>query len=111
MINKDRIREWVEALRSGKYKQGSYGLKSEDCDSYVGCDISELGVWDGEFYSNEEFTEWGLLPILVSNYYGLESGDPYVTYKGKKHTLSCLNDDFDLSFDEIADLIEKEYLS
>lgn len=56
MVPKKVRDQWVEALESGKYKQGHQQLKEDDgetgyCCLGVLCDISEKGRWnDNEYF-------------------------------------------------------------
>lgn len=102
------IKKWVAALRSGEYKQGKGALQSKDgyCCLGVGCDIfipkdkqvlDPMGLLMGS-YPNSQLLAPSWLPAIN------------LDYSNKNKTmLSTLNDN-GKSFDEIADLIEKEYL-
>lgn len=127
-LNKPRIRKWVNALRSGKYKKTTGRLKGiitskpTYCCLGVACEISKLDTWDYDGYYDDAQTE---LPGSVCDYYGFQSGDPEVTLTrtlvvkksetkylpGDRVHLARLNDDFGLSFKKIADLIEREFLA
>lgn len=123
---KKRIREWVNALRSGKYKQGRSYLRNnadEYCCLGVACDIYDPKRWEKaasrwmylEGSSQNDVT----LPEEVRDWLGLdpETDDPRVRYRGRTLGLTILNDgSTDLgiqphTFAEIADLIEAEFLS
>lgn len=103
--------EWVEALRSGKYKQGKSYLKS--CDGTAHCCLGVLA----ELYVAKGKGEW--------NVYGEDDPrNPTITIEGKKDfdpdaflpeatldertqlQLSKMNDEGGKSFSEIADYIE-----
>jgi len=137
-MNKGLVRQWVEALRSGKYKQGRKALRNID-DSYcclgVLCDISKNtldltwehdsnDVCESEIYTMEK--NGGVLPDSVWEYLGKD-----VNYKVNISTtnskipksvidsfiqplshiyLVTLNDQYQLSFEQIADIIEEEFL-
>lgn len=107
--------QWLEALRSGDYEQGEEYLHYDDkfCCLGVLCDIyikenPESEDWDGDaeptFYGNA-YT----LPQEVLSWSGLEHENPKVPHLDKLDTISLshLNDDYHLSFEKIADLIEK----
>lgn len=112
-MNQEIKTKWLAALRSGKFTQGTGYLAKRHFDSPhyshccmgVLCEILELpttcnggkvkGYCDGS-------TEW--LPDEAVRLAELPSGNP-VTSKGQ---LTKLNDVDGLSFDEIADIIEKE---
>lgn len=132
-INKELVKKWVEALRSGKYKQGRSALRNRDnefCCLGVLCDISkqDLGIdWklDDEIYYMEELG--GVLPDKVWEYLG----KGVTNYKVEISTtnskipsslfgegvllknyvyLVTLNDCYGVSFERIADIIEEEFL-
>lgn len=103
---------WIKALRSGEYKQGMGGLRNtedEFCCLGVLCDVvkSDLGLkWDlikdSGYYNISSYNE--CLPGIISNYtnisnYGeLPNGDELTGY----------NDDRGYTFEQLADIIEKE---
>lgn len=99
--------KWLEALRSGKYKQGRYGLRSEDdrfCCLGVLCDISGLGEWEdlprgGYIYKRREEGDDGGLPQFLHD-------SANMTYQ-QEDRLMGMNDIDGLNFPEIADWIEE----
>lgn len=128
-----RVKElWLAALRSGKYEQTTNMLhlkidgKSKFCCLGVLCEIAstELDITveekkDKVFYDNEfnilsnKILKWAGLPRNI--------GDPLipkrdlpeikgVIFGGSNSLISLglLNDDYRLSFDKIADIIERE---
>lgn len=128
---KKAIRDaWVNALRSGEYQQGRGTLRrfnTDDgvrSDSYcclgVLCDLAErAGAVDSyesgvapdngrvEYGSVLEREAW-FLPLSVRNWSGLDASDPPVEYEGVACSLTSLNDDIQLSFTEIADIVESQ---
>lgn len=46
-LDEEFVRKWIEALRSGEYKQGRNQLRTGDsfCCLGVACDISQIGTW------------------------------------------------------------------
>jgi len=94
MDNKAR---WLEALRSGKYKQGKQRLRKGDsfCCLGVLCDITDSSGWSGDEYLGHT----GLAPIDVLRGCGV----PFCAAE----QLATLNDS-GRSFEEIADYIEKK---
>lgn len=135
-INKELVKQWVEALRSDKYEQGKKALRSKDdkfCCLGVLCDISKTHLnidWEPE-EEREDFKIYvmdkngGVLPDKVWEYLGKEAVDYKVqitTTNSKIPTfitesypfsliyLITLNDRYKLSFSEIADIIEEEFL-
>ena len=55
---RDHLRRWVEALRSGEYKQGTGRLRSGDeyCCLGVACDVYRLTTKKGRWFDREAFT-------------------------------------------------------
>lgn len=100
----NRIREWVKALRSGKYKQARGALRNDNayCCLGVACDLSGVADWkdleesgwvyDGEsgFPSHAVLSIFGLTPAEASS-------------------LAELNDSGGI-FTEVADRIEASIL-
>lgn len=108
---------WVDALRSGKYKQGTgqllevTGVYTVHCCLGVLCDIASAGgvisTSRNEFgtkYDKEHYT----LPAKVVEWAGLDNNDPTVTWEHYQRTLSQINDSGEANFNDIADLIESQ---
>ena len=100
-MTKAEAREWVEALRSGKYRQGHGVLKDsvgdnnfEYCCLGVECEVHPE--------QNKAVSVGGFLASDHNTYYRLAS--PVQTQ------LVNLNDATRLSFSEIADYIEAEII-
>lgn len=132
MTNKDNIRLWVDALRSGQYVQGHGALRPEEglyCCLGVACEVAgangiELnreyeGYADphvkGSFYS-------GGMPQVVTKWLGLKghpresSGDlelPEFPHDPEfpARWLAAWNDEYNADFNQIADIIERNLLS
>lgn len=117
-MNPDVKTKWLEALRSGEYKQarGQLQHKHGFCCLGVLCDIyakEGKGSWEKTFYQMD-----GLPPDVIKDWAGLAQHDPIVDFKvpglasmgGVEATepvfISALNDAMKLSFLEIADKIE-----
>lgn len=121
---------WLDALRSGDYKQGTGQLRDYN-DNYcclgVLCDVvrkkRKIKGFTGAYFQYRENEHYGFPPkkllesigILEDNIasdgmYGNHSEEAtiIITYKGKRASLSELNDDFELSFKKIANIIEKQ---
>jgi len=128
-MNLELIREWVEALRSGKYEQGRLALRSKDdkyCCLGVLCDIAKDRLsleWTlkGRYYiesNNCTILPSSLLELLgIGGYLGSISIDAtklspeYGIPKNSTFiTLVELNDYYKLSFTQIADILEQHYL-
>lgn len=112
-MNQEIKTKWIEALKSGKYKQGREHLRAGDdfCCLGVLCDIyknqsTEKVEWEspdrGNVYSILNHS--GVLPKPVQEWAELDSENPITGDAG--HSLAHLNDT-GKSFLEIADLIEK----
>lgn len=134
--NKENIKKWVDALRSGEFKQGIGMLKTPGgyyCCLGVACELyrltTGLGSWGNEHWNGfSEFTAVDTpechdysdinLPDAVAEYLGLDTSPVVQVKPGLLENLTNLNDGTSLrlgckhfSFYEIADLIEKEYLT
>ncbi len=103
-MNKELITEWIEALRSGNYKQGFGQLKNnkdEYCCLGVACELFKAkigGSWNPSFDGTKFSCTTGMTPLVgISHMQQLDLVD--------------MNDLSRLSFDKIADYIEKEYLN
>lgn len=116
-------KQWIEALRSGKYEQGTAYLRKNDrhCCLGVLCDISGLGEWKedgllgGDAYVTNSYATSKALPPAVMEWAGLLTANPYigkVLQHGRVGSLAEYNDGIWVEkkdFNGIADLIE-EYL-
>ena|SRR5258708_25128969 len=99
MITQELKTRWVEALRSGKYKQGKNYLKNDDgtmCCMGVLCDIIDPAGWSIGYrvFWHEEYECYpphSIIDIRNSNHLGI------------------MNDEDDMNFDQIADWIEKNF--
>lgn len=90
--------KWIEALRSGKYKQGRLALRTRDdhfCCLGVLCDVSGVSEW--ETNSSVYSFNGGLSfpPPLLQGQLTPEARD----------TLMAMNDKYGVSFPDIADWI------
>ena len=110
---------WIEALRSGQYQQTSGLLRSDNgfCCLGVACDISGLSEWQENFAPNEDgipFVYYSyldapdVLPKEVLEWLGLKGPQGLL----RNHVFNDLAhaNDKNLSFEQIADLIESEFL-
>lgn len=111
-------RELIDALRSGKYKQDRFVLRSENgyCCLGVACDLHDPNGWlefspspaglpGRDFHGKGENT---LLPnfVRIPLNWSFRDGSTSITDRvGFNVSLSGLNDDGE-SFDRIADIIE-----
>lgn len=111
-MNPEIKAKWVEALRSGEYKQARIRLRTADgfCCLGVLCDLharETKGEWVERrasfFYDGQRV----FLPQKVADWAGLAGLDPVVLAGGRSHHLSKLND-VGTPFSAIADYIERE---
>lgn len=100
--------KWVDALRSGKYKQGRGYLCRDDAYCCLGvlCDISGIGEWKNVPDEN------GLTYVTSQDQdrFGLPYSVREEIPESKLHilsTLACMNDD-GVSFETIAKEIEEK---
>jgi hypothetical protein len=121
-MNSDVKQKWVEALRSGKYKQGTGALRDSDgmyCCLGVLCELAveagaasrtnsgTYGVRDEEGYMIDGSDS--VLPQSVSVWAGLHgAANPMVVFGTNHASLADLNDNVGLSFERIADVIEEQ---
>jgi hypothetical protein len=112
-VKKDMAMKWVEALRSGKYSQGTGALNNGNkyCCLGVLCEISGIDEFEDGGYLGELFN----LPLAVVSECGMCSrlgepsdGDGVLTKDARYTTLMSANDN-GVSFSEIADWIEINY--
>jgi len=109
--------KWLAALRSGKYKQGTGTLRDEFdnfCCLGVLCDVAvKSGLAIDVKPPRETCDPWAYegeawyRPPQVMDWAGLINHDPKIADEGHEH-LSALNDDAEMNFLEIADVIEEE---
>jgi len=127
-MNKAR-KEWVEALRSGKYKQGTGTLHtklpddSEEfcclgvaCDLfYPKCDVIKVENENSDMVSYDG--QGGTLPIAIAKHLGFETtGNRFQNlivkiesgiYKGSSVGITILNDN-GMTFGQLAQIIEND---
>lgn len=115
-MKKSIKKKWIEALRSDKYKKCKHRLHSPRskhafCVIGVLCDLyaKERGAtWvkrdGGSFILNTAIA----LPNEVKKWAGIEDGNLYVKHNDKTQQLISLNDDTNLSFKSLSNLIEEQ---
>jgi len=109
-------KEWAKRLRSEDYEQGQGYLQAQGkfCCLGVLCDIAaDAGIVAPEAGHGfiEHFKYDGadnVLPVSVENWAGTGGPCPEVLYNGEDTSLWKLNDNEELTFNEIADLIEEQ---
>lgn len=120
-MNKERIKLWVDALRSGDYKQTSGALARKNlttndfsyCCLGVACEIA--GLEKEECVLTDHITynsAGGSLPREAAEWFGIRgyTNDFGVLPHIDGKTLSSMND-HGKSFEEIAQLIEDSWLN
>lgn len=134
-MNRENIQKWVDALRSGEYKQGFGYLNQADkrgesryCCLGVACEVAirnglqldKSDSMDGcrkvrttnggssfhRYYYNNHSCD---LPYAVARWLGIDR-DMQFHYQNSFQGFVGLNDGLELSFSEIADLIEERLL-
>jgi hypothetical protein len=117
--NKERLRLWVEDLRTTNAKQGKRWLRSEEgwCCLGRACEVYRIATGRGRWH---EFTlhltdESGIvhstdLPSSVCEWFGLGERDPKMrAADGTLLTAQAMNDGKKYTFAQIADAIERTY--
>ena len=112
--------KWLNALRNGEYSQGRYQLR-DDCNHFcclgVLCDLylkETNQEWiDGNgqfdyFIPSKNGDAGEVLTQEVIEWADLKELNPTIDTGYRKKQISELNDFENLSFDEIADLIESQ---
>ena len=96
---KPPIKEWIKALRSGEYRQGSLYLEryGNFCALGVLCD---LYIKHRKIKNKQSILLWKTPPKAVRDWAGIPIGFMYEIMR--------LNDDERESFSEIADFIEEK---
>lgn len=120
-MKEDIKRQWVEALRSGKYEQGAGALLRDGryCCLGVLCDLAEkAGVIQRmkvdnlgriHFGAHADLASAILLPETVAVWAGLlVTATVRVEEMKSSGGLDWVNDELRLPFSEIADLIEEQ---
>lgn len=102
-------KKWVSALRSGKYPQNHGALRYEGsfCALGVLCDVVLPSGWEAPHYDpkypDSTYTHCGRREMP-----GAKLFDVAKLSRDRAGDVIVLNDEEELSFDEIADFIEKE---
>lgn len=139
MANQENVRKWVEALRSGEYQQGKGHLTVLDADGNkfycclgVACEVSGVTepagqvespntgdpilAWKGTLaYEAEHDGDDSLFfpPQEVLDWLGIDEYNPVLVLGpelGYDAEASDANDTRNMTFEQIADAIERTYL-
>ena len=114
-MKQEVMKLWIEALRSGEYIQGNMYLKRDNryCCLGVLCEVmqKETGLLSirstnhiGDCVLYDEAA--GALPLKVQAWAGMRSHDGVIP---NSVNLTSMNDSFNKSFEEIADVIEEKW--
>lgn len=113
MVNKERVKLLVDALRSGEYKQGRGHLTKGDYDCCLGV-ACKVAIKNGvdlrvSAYGDQIVTYDGtgaMLPHSAFTWYGFTSADPIITIGDRTTSAAGHNDEHNTPFDKIADGFE-----
>lgn len=120
MINEERVRKGIAALRSGEFKKTKGRMKKGECFCALGV-FSEIyrretgqGKWirriTGDCFNVGAERSATELPYAVMSWYGFDESDPCIYYDEDNIRwsagISTLNDGEGLSFNQIADRLE-----
>ncbi len=101
-MNRDAIQKWIDALRSGEYKQCQGQLRKGNsfCATGVLCDVhskefNSKASWEDNKYLGNEVS----MPMIVQNWINSEIVIGIIT----------MNDGHRMGFNQIADKIEKKF--
>jgi hypothetical protein len=125
--NKERIQKWVDALRSGEFKQGRGQLRDKTfnneyrhCCLSVACEVfrreTGRGAWNGnnDFVVHHEDENLEVassyLPPSVIRWFSFPYKDPLISNGKSSRYASFRNDVEKWTFEEIADGIERTYI-
>jgi len=126
-MKKNIKKKWLKALRSGEYKQTTGQLRADDhegnasfCCLGVLCNLHAQAhpeIAAKETDPDTYLGSYGALPLAVVQWAGLDKNvmdrdddgelNIIVTYRRKETNLIKLNDDEGLSFNKIANVIER----
>lgn len=123
-LNKVQFNKWLKALRSGKYRQTCDKLQDDKGYCCLGVACQVLIPKDKQVKETEEYYDGSKLTYVTKKTKYLEGTSPRdqkaapawlkkIDMNFQKRfgcALSELNDDHQLTFKEIADLLEQEYL-
>ena len=110
------LKQWIEALRSGKYTQTKQCLKNDKgfCCLGVACEISGLGQFEAKKEVLEYLPDGNNVMGIVHKYLGESTELPEevftlmgLPYSEFEQDLIKMNDD-GISFSEIADYLEEK---
>ena len=114
------IRRWESALRSGDYRQGVGCLRHETAAGPVHCCLGVLCEVAGEQWEQPTkrgtvglaaiaTDQYGTLPWSLAVRLGTGPIPTLITIEGEAKLATVLNDNFRLSFEQIADCIRRTW--
>lgn len=114
-LDKELVRSWVYALRSGRYNQCRATMSATQPDGTTAyCCLGVLSaVAVGDFAPAGKYPHPGVAKLLGFNYdresfVRFRINDPHELQDG--YDIARLNDKEEWSFNQIADLIERDWL-
>lgn len=122
-MNPEIKQRWVTALTDGSRTQGRQRLKRADgpmCCLGVLCDLAEQdGIvvsrrldgnssWIYRSVTDARDESRVYLPDAVMKWAGLSSVEPFVDYDERRFSLTELNDHYQLTFSQIAEIINNQ---
>lgn len=127
-VNRERMKLWIDALRSGGYDQGHGQLRCNgswcclgvaiDVAMQHGVDVPVETIPDREAHLLAEETrgylydgQSGHLPVQVRDWYGLNERNPMMGFDELFTSATSANDCAGKTFEEIADALERTYLN
>ncbi len=113
----DRVRLFVDALRSGEYTQGFGTLTWDGRDCCLGVAV-KVAIHNGLSTVVEDEDdgrvsydgEIAVLPLAVRQWYGFSDNNPELSNGEITFSATTWNDDGCANFYEIADMFERGYL-
>lgn len=111
-MKKEVAEIWVQALRSGKYKQGQGALRTGDAYCCLGvlCDLYNSDNWKN--VNRGYFVYEGMQGHLsdnVKDWSGLRSYAGNIFKGNRQNEMLMTYNDTEVSFEEIANIIEQEW--
>lgn len=114
-INKKQFQKWIEALDSGEYSQGRSRLQSKEGYCCLGVACKVLIPENKQILNDNGWLEGGILEAQddapewlkdISDDFELKTIYEY----DQGVTIETMNDDMDMSFEEIATCLELVYI-
>ena len=121
-MNKENVKKWIAALRSGEFKQGKKRLRNLDtmgnktyCCLGVLCEIADIEIWEGAVLPPVAVADWLGLPIQARYADGLgRSNVATLTFEATESEREVIMDkcgDDVLSLDATVAPREEAYLA